>query len=139
MRQYQAYGDIDYTDIKTIEMFFEDSERSKQFFPSRIIENWQAGLSPARIKIFWFDDICLNDVVALKNIVDYIGGDWSKRLRVVSPTWNRKAKYPAFQVDSQARAWVAQQFTEELEACADLLGCHAKDWVQKHRSIGYSA
>jgi len=76
-------------------------------------------------------DIRNDSKTALREIVDYIGGDWERRIGVVSPTWNRKANYISISPTASSRAWDQNAFRDELQKCAEKFGGYALKWVEK--------
>lgn len=126
----RIYGERDYGSLEFVQSVAE--RQARQNYLSQIVRRWREGLGPERLKIFHFDDLAADPVRTYRQIVDYIGADYRKRIPVVSAAYNRKAGAKKVSVSPEAREWVRAHFRPELEACANLFGARGERWLKRH-------
>lgn len=129
-----SFGDVDYGSLTFARAFFDDPERQRQHLLSGIAKRWRDGIGAARLQILFFDDIVAEPDRTLRQIVDEIGADWSKRLPGISPARNRKHGRAAVMPAPGVREAVADWFADELDRCAELFGSHGEQWRSLHRT-----
>jgi hypothetical protein len=126
----RIYGEKDYGSLEFVQFVLE--RQSRQSYLSQIVHRWREGIGEDRLKIFQFDDLVADPAKTYREIVDYIGVDYRKRISIVSPAYNRKAGAKKLSVALDAREWVRQAFQAELEACAELFGPRGEQWLKRH-------
>jgi hypothetical protein len=131
--RYRTFGELDYGSLETVQGFFDNPARRRQHFPTEILDRWEAALGKGSMKIFYFDDIAQAPEKTLRAIVDYIGGDYGKRVPLVRPSYNRKQSCAKVTVSDEAREWARQAFQPELLACAERFGRYGEAWLKAHR------
>lgn len=130
----RSYGEVDYGSLETARRFFHDPLRSAHHFPTQILDLWEAELGPGKIRVFFFDDIAKRPAQTLRQIVDFIGGDYGRRIPLVSASRNRNRGEERAQASTEARAWASEAFNEELRRCAARFGDYGSAWLERHRN-----
>lgn len=128
----RVHGDVEYESLEFAKSLFESEVYAKQNFLSQIVRRWRTAIGEDRLKIFFFDDLAAEPAKSYREIVDFIGADYRKRIRVVSPAYNRKAGAKKIQASPETREWVRAAFQPELEACTELFGAPGEKWRQRH-------
>ncbi|HEY1144466.1 MAG TPA: sulfotransferase [Sphingomicrobium sp.] len=131
--RHRVWDDFDYGSLDGAMNLFESEHHQKQHLLSQIVHRWRTGIGEERLKIFMFDDLATNPKATLKDIVSYIGADYRKRIAIVSPALNRKARDPRPDISQDAREAVREAFQPELERCAELFGSYGEQWLERHR------
>lgn len=132
--RYRTFGDIDYGSLEAATMLFHDPLRSRQHFLTQVLDRWTAALGNNRVKIFFFDDIAERPEQTFRKVVDFIGGDYSNRLPLVAPGYNRQGGSDRAPISPEAREWVRRAFKPELEASAQRFGPYGERWLRRHTS-----
>jgi hypothetical protein len=127
----QGYGDVDYGSLDTAQRFFSDPLRSGHHFPTRILDRWEAELGRDQIRVFYFDDIAERPAETLRQIVDFVGADYSKRIPVMSASRNRNRGEQRAHPSADARQWISEAFHDELERCAARFGNYGRAWLSR--------
>jgi hypothetical protein len=131
-RNSKAFGDVDYGSPEIARLLFNDPQRSRQNFPTQVLERWEGVLGKGQIRVFFFDDVAEHPRQVFRQILEFIGGDIRHRLPLVPLTYNRKSGAPKVQIAPEARAWVRAAFTDELARCAERFGTYGRRWQKRH-------
>lgn len=130
----RIYGEADYGSLAFVQKVLET--QSRQSYLSQIVTRWREGIGADRLKIFLFDDLAADPVKTYREIIDYIGADYRKRIPIISPAYNRKAGSGKVRVSPDAKEWVRETFQPQLRACAELFGSQGEAWLQRHSQPG---
>lgn len=109
---------------------FEGSKAARKGSPASITLKWLRHVPPKQYRTFFFDDL-QNDAGRLRtDILTFLGAD--PALGDLDPGHNRKADKPKIDITPEIEAVLAEQFAEELRACAAIFGGPAVDWARKY-------
>jgi hypothetical protein len=133
--RYRRFGDVDYGSLETAQRLFNDPVRSRDHFPTAILDRWAEALGGDRLEVFYFDDIAADPKKALRSIVEFIGADYSQRIPLVPPGYRRQSRAAKTPVSAEAREWVRQAFQPELHAAAQRFGKYGERWLERHSRV----
>lgn len=95
---------------------------------------WKRLLPQGHFRYFFMDDIATRPVETRAEIIRFLGGDPEKPSGDLSPGHNPKASGKKLELRDEIRDILAEHFREELQACAELFGGHARTWAERYRS-----
>jgi Sulfotransferase family len=117
-------------DPKQFTRLFEGSKAARKGSPASITLKWLRHVPPKQYRHFFFDDLQSDAARLRHDILGFLGAD--PALGDLDPGHNRKADKPKIDITPEIEAVLAEQFAEELRACAAIFGGHAIGWAKKH-------
>jgi hypothetical protein len=113
--------------------YLDNSEKIQgRSLPSRIVEAWKRAAPAMQFRHFMFDDIANEPEKARSEICVYLGADPGKKSANLPAGYNRKASAAKLDMTDKARAVLADYFCDELKACAEMFGPHARNWAKQY-------
>jgi len=101
-------------------------------FPTKIVERWRKHAPKLQFHHVLFDDIANEPEKARRDILLYLGADPEKPSGELPADYNRKSTQAKLELTERAKRILIQHFEDELHACAELFGSHAKTWAARY-------
>jgi hypothetical protein len=120
-------------DARGFREYLDNSEKIQgRSLPSRIVEAWNRAAPKMQFRHFMFDDIANAPEKARGEICAYLGADPDKKSGSMPAGYNRKASAAKLEMNATVRAVLIDYFRDELKACAQMFGPHARNWAQQY-------
>lgn len=103
-----------------------------RWFPSRIVQLWRRAAPNLEFRHFFFDDIQRQPEFSRQEILLYLRADPQKSSGALPANYNRKASKPKLLLTEPIREVLIQHFADEIRACVELFGGHAKQWMEEY-------
>jgi Sulfotransferase family len=117
-------------DPKKFMRLFEGSKATRKGSPAAITRKWLRHVPPSQYRHYFFDDLQSEPEKLRAEILTFLGADpdWGD----LDPGHNRKADKPKIDITPEIEEVLAENFAEELRACAAIFGGHAAEWARKY-------
>ena len=99
--------------------------------PTTIVRNWKQHAPNVSLRYFFYDDLIVRGEELRREILTYLGADWSRAPMQTSERENRKSKQPKLPFTDMHRQIVIDHFRDELQACK-VLGGPAESWAAQY-------
>lgn len=99
--------------------------------PTVIVNNWRQYAPNVSLRYFFYDDLIARERELRREILTYLGADWSKAPAQNTEGENRKSKQPKLPFTDMHKQIAIDHFRDELKACKDL-GGPAETWAAQY-------
>lgn len=121
-------------DIDKFRSYFETSRAARTGSPAASARQWLKHVPQERFRYYLFEDLQTDPEGVKRQVIEFLGGDPNKE-SALNPATNRKIK-PKTDISEEVTAFLAQAFADELIACGEMFGSHAKGWAAKYGIAG---
>jgi hypothetical protein len=105
---------------------------SRTSFPSKIVEAWKLDAPDMPFRHILFDDIRNEPERVRREFLEYVGADASAKSGELVAGHNKKANSEKLELPDTIRDALVAYFKDELQACAELFGSHARNWMLRY-------
>ena len=123
---------FDVTDVEQVSQNLLRPEVLVRSHPSKIAARWRRYVKEDLFRLYFFDDLKRTPAELRHSIIEFLGGDSSKRSGELAVDHNSKAKLEKLELTDEVRAHIARFFEHELKACAAELGGAAREWPSRY-------
>jgi hypothetical protein len=95
--------------------------------PTQVFERWKTHAPKMEFRSFLFDALVEDGEKFRRDVVSYVGGD-PDRANAAHADYNRKSRDAKLPMTDLCRDVLVDYFKDELKACAEVFGAHAKQW-----------
>lgn len=99
--------------------------------PTQIVARWKVHAPSLPFRAFLFDELVSRPETLRTDILDFLGADPALEGKL-PPSHNQKAQREKLQVPPGAMALMVEHYSDELRACAEVLGGAAKNWPAQY-------
>ena len=135
LSMWVRHGRIDDFDVNDLDQVTEHLSRPEvmqRSHPTAIVTRWRRYVRPELFRVYFFDDLKRDPAEVRRSIIEFVGGDPSKRSGDLAAGYNAKAKQDRLELPDKTRAHLAAFFEAELSACATELGGPARQWPTRY-------
>jgi hypothetical protein len=100
--------------------------------PTRILARWSQHAPKLQFRHFLFDDIQSEPEKVRRDVLLYLRADPDKDSGKIPAGHNHKASAAKLVLTDQVRGILVEHFRDELVACAELFGGHARNWLTRY-------
>jgi len=119
-------------DPKRLREFLETSQIIQgKSFPTKIVEHWRKYAPNMQLRTFLFDGVAHDPERTRREIWTYLGADPSRQSDLPA-NYNRKSKNQKIEMSAQAKDVLVDFFADEIRACGEMFGGHARDWATRY-------
>jgi hypothetical protein len=112
--------------------YLEKKKVHKLSYQTEVVRRWSKHAPKMQIRFFFFDDIAERPEETRHDILTFLGADPAKSSGELDADHNRKSKAKKLELTDDIKAVLVDHFREELRACAELFGGHAKKWAAQY-------
>lgn len=132
----ERVSELDLGDLDALKAKFLTRSFLPLSFPSQVAGRWREHFPDERFQVFFFEDIIGRPAEVRREILEYVGADPAKPSGAFEPGYNRKRNQRKSDYEAQLvpdiEAFLVEFFAEELHACAETFGGHAREWPARY-------
>ena len=117
------------TEWDSLLKFIHKTKVARNSSPSTIWRSWATHVPEDGIRFWFFDDIRSQPETVLKEICEFLEIDQGQSS--IAANFNRKSKNAKIVLPSDIERKLTEHLIDEYEACAQLFGGHACEWLQR--------
>ena len=115
-------------DVPSLRRFFRKPFNRSLSYPTEIAQRWRDAFGEERLHYFFLDDVTNDPADVRARFISLLGGDPEKS-SFLEPGYNRKAKPYVPSRTEPVQRFMRNLFAAEREACAEVFGGPARQWV----------
>jgi hypothetical protein len=100
--------------------------------PTEVLALWRKHAPKMPFRHYLFDELVEDADKLRRDMITYIGGDPDKPSAVLSADYNRKSSASKLPLTDVCKDVLVDFFKDELKACAEAFGAHAKQWPVRY-------
>jgi hypothetical protein len=100
--------------------------------PVPVVKRWTRYVPHSQFRVYFFDDLQATPDILRRDILTFLDADPDQNPPGMAAGYNRKASKMKIEMTPEIEAVLVSYYGDELAACAETLGGHARTWAVKY-------